>query len=268
MDENKRPDIRKIENPDLIEAIENLKKDSQNKENEIAFVAQLRKAVFISPAIIEVKDDNGEFHRLEAEKADPENTRINFMMLSQKDGKTFLPAFTNLNELKKFREDEKLQTIVTNFEQYLSIICSDDKGPDGFVIDPFGSNLIMPRELLKALFNAEKKMNEEHKNQVLLGDAKEYPEDLLDALKNFFDENGTVENAYIRMLRKGNEVSFLFIVDYDDCEDKDEKVRKELFDAIAECAKEFRKGLGISIVSVADDFGKQAIENKLPFYTR
>lgn len=268
MDENKRPDIRKIENESLIEAIVNLKKDPQNKQNEIAFVAELRKAVLISPAIIEVKDENGEFKRLEADKADPKNTKINFMMLSQKDGKTFLPAFTKLEELTKFREDEKLQTIVTNFDQYLSIICSDEKGPDGFVIDPFGENLIMPRELLMALFNASRKMNDEHKDQFMLGDAKEYPQDLIDSLKDFFEENGTVENAYIRMMRKGNEISFLIVVDYDNCEEKDEAVRKELFDAIAEHAKDFRKGLGISVASIADDFGKQAVENKFPFYTR
>ncbi len=266
MEENKRPDIRKIENPDLIKAIEELKKDPQNKDNEIAFVAQLRKAVLISPAIIEVKDENGKFQRLEADKADPENTRVNFMMLSQKDGKTFLPAFTSFEELIKFREDEKLQTIVTNFDQYLSIICSDENGPAGFVIDPFGSNLIMPRELLKALFDAGK--NIPNNNQYMLGDAKEYPQDLLDSLKDFFDENGTVENAYIRMMRRGNDISFLIIVDYDNCEEKDEDVKKDLFDQIAEHAKPYRKNLGISVASVADDFGKQAIENKFPFYTR
>lgn len=267
MDENKISDIRKIENDFLLEAIANLQNDPQNKQNEIDFLAKLRRASLISPAVIEEKTEDGSFKRLEADKANPENTRVSFMML-QKDGKSFLPAFTKLEELKKSGENEKLQTVVMHFDQYLSVICSDENGPDGFVIDPFGANLIMPRGLLVELFNARQKFINDQKNMFMVRDAKEYPQDLIESLKNFFDENGTVENAWIRMLRKGNEISFLIIVDYDNCEENDETVRKELFDAVAEHAKEFRRGLGISVVSVAEEFGKKAIENVFPFYTR
>ena len=68
------------------------------QETERKFISELRKARFLSPAIIEVKNENGEFVTAVEGKADPKNTRVNFMMLTQKDGQKFLPAFTSIED--------------------------------------------------------------------------------------------------------------------------------------------------------------------------
>ena len=65
------------------------------------------------------------------------------------------------------------------------------------------------------------------------------------------------------MMKRGEAVSFLLVVDFDEAQD-----RRELFDAIAEKAKNYLDGLSISIASLSDAFGAKATENKFPFYTR
>ncbi len=262
MNENGKK-VAEISNPALVYAMEVLK-EKKDKNSEMKFISELNRARFISPAIIEVKDENGEYKLAEGNGiSDPENTRIHFMMLTQNTGKKFMPAFTDMDELKKWREEENLQTIVTTFDNHMEMILSDDDGPSGFVINPFGSNMILPRELLTQLKEAADKQKNE---QVLIGDPKEYPEALAGALTDFFEENGTVEKAYILMMKRGEQESYLLIIDFDNTDD--DLQRHKLFDAAAETAKDHLNGLGISIASFADELGQKAADNKLPFYTR
>lgn len=259
MSETAKPKLSEITNPLLVEAMNELK-DKKTAEAERNFMQELGKARLLSPAVIRVMDENGEYQEAKEGQADPEKTQINFMMLSNANGEKFLPAFTNLEEVRKWRKEENLQNVVTNIDNYMSIILSDDDGPKGLVIDPFGSNIILPKQLFETIAEQQGRQKGE---QIQLGEASEYPQDLLDALSAFFDENGHVENAYIQMMKRGEKVGFLVVVEYDSSED-----RRTLFDAIAAAAKGHLSGLDLSIASIGDAFGKKAAENKMPFYTR
>lgn len=265
--EKKRVKVSEIENPALVYAMYEMK-EKKTREAEGKFIAELRKATFISPAIVEVKGADGEYKVVDSssEKGD---TRIQFMMLSTEDESRFLPAFTSMDEVRKWRKEEKLQTVICNFDQYMKIITSDNEGPKGLAIDPFGSNILLSRELLQGL---RKAVEEQEKSQVYIADVKEHPEELEAALTEFFEENGEVEKAYMQLMKRGETVSFLLIVDHDIPEgaSKEEikKIRGELFDKIANISKPKLKGMGLSIAAFADDFGRKAVDNKFPFYTR
>lgn len=267
MSENKKLKVSEIENPALIYAMYEMK-EKKTKEAEAKFVSELRKATFITPAIVEVKGEDGEFKVADG-SSNGGDTRINFMMLTTEDGSKFLPAFTSMDEVRKWRQEEKLQTVVCNFDQYINIVASDKNGPRGIVIDAFGSNILMQRELIEGMKAAVDKQRNE---QVYIGEPKEHPEELEKALTEFFEENKTVEKAYMQMMRRGETVSFLLIVDHDIPEGTDEDQLKELrhtlFDAIAKVAKGHLKGMSLSIAAFADEFGKKAVDNKFPFYTR
>ncbi|MDO5558672.1 MAG: enhanced serine sensitivity protein SseB C-terminal domain-containing protein [Oscillospiraceae bacterium] len=248
-----------LKNPALVSAMRDIKQQ-HSKDNEIKFLEELKKAHFISPAIIEVKDENGNFVKTEDRPEDPENTRINFMMLAVKDGKRFLPAFTDVDELRKWRKEQKVQTVVTTFDQYLAMILGDPDGPSGFVINPFGENIIMHRELLEQLREAQK-TNE----KVMIGDPKDFPQDMADALSGFFSGEEAVDRAYLQMMKRGNTITYLIVVDYD-TQAADKKV---LFDSIARTVKPYlHDGLGLSVASYSDSFGSRVAANKQPFYTR
>lgn len=259
--------VDEIENPALVYAMYEMK-DKKTKEAEAKFISELRKATFITPAIVEIKGADGEF-KVAASSAERGDTRIQFMMLTTESGSKFLPAFTSMDEVRKWRKEEKLQTVICNFDQYINIITSDPEGPAGVAVDPFGSNLLLSRELLQGLKTA---LEAQENNQVYIADVKEHPEELETALTEFFEENGKVEKAYILLMRRGQNVSLLLIVDHDIPEGAGEEevksIRRELFDAIAEVSKPKLKGQPLSIAAFADDFGRKAVDNKFPFYTR
>lgn len=264
MADNQRQEFTPITNPALVQAMEELK-EQKSQETERKFISELRKARFLSPAIIEVKNENGEFVTAVEGKADPKNTRVNFMMLTQKDGQKFLPAFTSIEEVRKWRKEDKLQNVVSTFDQYLSIITADENGPNGFVIDPFGSNIIMPRELLLKLREAAERFGRE---QVMIGELKDYPDKLAERLISFFEEKGNVEKAFLQSMKKGGTEGFLLIVDYDGAENDTAEQRRSFYDEIAQAVNGCLDGKGLSIASVSDPFGSKAADNRLPFYTR
>lgn len=267
-EEIKRPQLSEIENPALIYAMYEMK-EKKTQEAEGKFISELRKATFISPAIIEVQDENGNFKIADGTPSKGGETRVSFMMLTTEEGTKFLPAFTSMDEVRKWRGEEKLQTVVTKFDQYINIVGSDPNGPAGVVIDPFGSNIILQRPLIEGLKAA---IDQKKNDQVFIAEPKEHPEELEKILSEHFDEIGNVEKAYMQMMRRGDTVSFLLIIDHDIPEGTDEEgiksIRKNLFDDIANTAKPHLNGMALSIAAFADDFGKKAVENKFPFYTR
>lgn len=259
--------VNEIENPALVYAMYEMK-DKKTKESEGKFISELRKATFITPAIVEVKGEDGEF-KVADSSSERGDTRIQFMMLTTESGARFLPAFTSMDEVRKWRKEEKLQTVVCHFDQYINIVTSDPEGPSGIAIDPFGSNILLSRELLQGLKSA---LEAQANSQVYIADVKDHPEELENALTDFFEENGKVEKAYIQLMRRGENVSYLLIVDHDIPEGAGEEeiksIRRELFDSIADISKPKLKGQALSIAAFADDFGRKAVDNKFPFYTR
>lgn len=264
-EENKSLNVKEIENPALVYAMHELK-SKKTKDAEIKFVAELGRSTFITPAIIEVKDENGEYQRVVSGHSKAEDTKISFMLILTEDKKRYLPAFTSISELKKWQDKQGQQTVICNFEQYINYVTANDNGPAGLVIDPYGSNLILSRDLLMGMRKAIE-------GKVFIGDFNERPEAFEKALSDYFDEKGIVEQAFLLLMKKGNEVRNLLVVDYDkanpDASKEDlDKEKQALFNDIAEVCKPYLKDINLSIADFDEDFGKKATENKLPFYTR
>jgi len=270
MSEKKIVKLEEIENPSLVYAMFEMK-EKKTREAEAKFIEELKKATFISPAIVEIKGEDGEFRLSENSEVKGE-TRINFMMLASSEGGTYLPAFTSMDQLRLWRKENKIQTLVCGFEHYVNVIGTTDTAentPQGLAIDPFGSNILLSRELISGL---KKVIDERERTQVYIRDLDETPEDIVTELKGFFDENGTVKQAYLMLMKRGETTGYLLIVDNDLPEGADDEkikeVRKTLFDSIAEKVKPLLRETPLSIAGFADEFGKQAVVNKTPFYTR
>lgn len=270
MSEKKIIKLEEIENPALVYAMFEMK-EKKTRESEAKFIEELKKATFISPAIVEIKGEDGEYKLAENSEVKGE-TRINFMMLQSAEGGTYLPAFTSMEQLRMWRKEDKIQTLVCGFEHYVNVLGAGENAenaPQGLAIDPFGSNILLSRELLAGL---KKVIDERASTQVYIRDLDETPEDIVSELKGFFAENGTVKQAFLMLMKRGETTGYLLIVDNDLPEGADEEkireVRKTLFDSIAEKIKPLLKETPLSIAGFADDFGKQAVVNKTPFYTR
>lgn len=147
---------KNVSNPMLIGAIE-LMKAEDTPEHRNLFVGELMQAKLLAPAVLDpvpVSDENGNL------KAAP-GTKCLFPMLTAKDGRRFFMAFTDLPELQKLQDAEKNHTVAVSFAEYASVMLNGGKGkneskeqesaPVGIVLNPFGANLVIPREMAAQL---------------------------------------------------------------------------------------------------------------------
>ena len=260
--EIKKTDFDKVDNSALVKAMSEAR-EKKSGEAELEVISELKKARFISPALVDDKSPKGGAH-------------IQFMMIKDQDGKRFLPAFTSKKELLKYRSEAAIQTVVCTLKQYVDLLTSREDGPCALVVDPFGANVLLTKDFLERL------KDEMDDTKLKVVDFNEHPEEIENCLKEFFDEEGTIEKAYIQLMKRGEVVSILLIVDnkYPDNASDEEigTLRKDLFDRIADRIQpEFKKyksdnpvysGLQFSLTDLNLSLGKEIAEGRTAFYTR
>ena len=129
-----------VSNPMMVGSIELLKAEDTPEHRQM-FLDELQKAKFLSPVVI-----------------DP----VQFPMLSTEDGRKFFMAFTDWTELKRWRDEENQQTFAMNFDDYAGMLLRKDAQGNispalGFVINPFGGNIVVTREMVASMIAAKLK---------------------------------------------------------------------------------------------------------------
>lgn len=110
------------------------------KELEEELAANLVKAKYIVP--IEL---------LEGPESDTEklkNRKYRLPILKNKNDEMVQPIFTDPNELAKFNRDNKFKALAVPFSNLSKLLAKDSKG---FLLNPAGFHIAMPRELLAGL---------------------------------------------------------------------------------------------------------------------
>lgn len=137
-----------ISNPMLCGAIELMRADD-TPEHRRMFLDEMLKANFLSPAVITPPlqpDENGRA------RLTPES-KVQFPMLTNPEGKQLFMAFTDWEELKKWSKGEKHPTLIMTFDDFAGMLLGKDKAGNmnpalGFVINPYSSNIIINKELI------------------------------------------------------------------------------------------------------------------------
>ncbi len=74
--------------------------------------------------------------------------QYNVLIIKDKDGNTYQPAFTDPFELEKFSKGKKYTALRVPFADLSKCLIKDAKG---FMLNPGGFHILMPRELLEEL---------------------------------------------------------------------------------------------------------------------
>ncbi len=144
-----------VSNPMLIGTIE-LMKAEDSQQHRGMFVNELMKAEFLSPVLISPAPKPDERGRLVIEK----ESKVQFPSLGTPDGRQFLMAFTDKMEFEKWRPGEEKYSFALTFNDYVSMLLHKDEngnqGPAiGIVINPFGCNIILHRDMIANLIVAK-----------------------------------------------------------------------------------------------------------------
>ena len=196
-----------------------------------------------------------------------EDSNVSFYMISSSDGKQFYPAFTDWEELNKWNIGiDKIQTLILSFDDYAEMVLLN---PDieGFVINPFTTSFTFTREQLKILKKEKEERLKvvetkvEKDTPVMIGEAKEYPEDMLEALKSACKLDKNIKRTWLMLMYKEGQESYLLVVDSMGNE-------KESIEFIGRKVTPCLNGKYIDMLSYKDSFGKDVVKDKKPFYEK
>lgn len=241
-----------IDNSKLIELI-NKMKEEQTMETQNNVISEVLRSKFMCPVILEGAPKGG--GKIEVTK----DTKMQFSIVKTKDGKNFLIAFTSDGEVHKWQKDKVQQSIIYTFEDFAMIISGNDS-LEGFVIDPMGANIVFTKSMIKEIkASVTKESTLEKDTPVEVGIPKDYPEELIAKLIDVFRNMSDVKKAYLLMMTKEEEPSYLLIVDAQGKE-------KDYFNNIATAAIPFLNGLPLNMLPINTEFAQKIVADFMPFY--
>lgn len=165
-------------------------------------------------------------------------------------------AFTDWDELKKWKNMQKQQTFLFSIEDYKTIVLGNQYYA-GVIINPFGASLIFDREKLEDIRLNQDAIKKEE--SVMIGEPRDYPQDMLDKLKDYFQSTKIVDKAYLLWMARGNETSYLLVL-------SSKLPPQEIFPIVGEMCKPYLNGKLLSMVPLNSSFGKNTVENQRAFY--
>lgn len=240
-----------VENPELVMKIHNYM-SSQSDEDEKKLREALIKAKFLAPVSLKNWKSNSK-----GKQVLEHDVEFRLMSIQDKENNIYLPAFTDWNEISKWRNDDELKTIIFTFQDYAKIFMNN-KEMVGLVINPYGENLVINKQQIEGIISESKLRGGE---TVKIGIPEKYPTDMSKAFEEYFQSKRCVLEAYLLLLvRENNEQSYLLVVETD--EDVD-----VLYPELAKIATaHLEKTQVIDFISTQEKFGKIAIKGQSPFY--
>ena len=259
-------DINKpVTNPRLIEAINKMREMNTN-ESQDEVINEVMHANFIAPVDISpIPNSAGDSNTTVLEQ----DTTIGFQMIENIENQKFFLVFTDWEELGKWRKVEGQQTLILRFEDLASMVLDENGSADGFVINPYSHNVPFSQAMVLALKNeVERRKNGGVVEQVVkkdatvqLGQPRVYPTELTQAISTYLKKQANVKAAYLQLMVKDEEQSFLVVVDLDGDEQK-------IFDGIGQVAMNHLNGMFIDLIPFDSDFGRKATHDIEPFYRK
>ena len=247
-----------VTNPILAQAIVAARQDS-TEENWARVVRAALDARFITP--LDVQPPRA--------AAGGETTFSFHMLEDSSDRKRYYLAFTDWDELTKWRRAKGQRALILSFEDYAQLVLDGRIEMGGFVINPYGGNIVFNKAMLEAVRNKKEVRADwgsalclvEKGTTVCLGQPSEYPEGLVGALTAYLMAQPNVRAAYLQLLEKGGALSYLVALDF-------AGEAKPLFDGIGGAAANSLGDMNLDLVSCDSSFWRETGQDIEPFYRR
>ena len=256
-----------INNDELLKAIDVMKKDN-SPENQSHMLDLMVEAKFLAPvSITPAPETDG---RMMTTITLPPDSKIRFHMIENGKGQRFFLAFTSFEEMRKWRPNQDNQTIISNFDDYAHLLKNSvgDGKIAGFVIHPFGTNVIFSKEqsiMIKEVKDGRKEDANKHRikegEEVYFGEPLNYPTEMVEAVKKYLSKQSNVQSAYLQLMCQGSEESYLIVLEF-------VGERQALFDGVAEAAKPYLNNMCLDILSVENELGRKIYNRTKPFYEK
>ena len=195
-----------------------------------------------------------------------ENSTINFHMLGAADGSTYLPLYTDWDNINMdpIVNSMKVSAIVMPFEQIASMMTNNNAG---IVINPYNENLVITKDQIMHMTSVKAAASgvateEIQKNTpIQLGEPKIYPTTMVNSIVAYAKKNKTINAIHLKLMQKEGQLLYLLIVD---CNGNLSDVTQGIADA---ARPHVPQGYGLAMVPITDRLGQQAADNEA-FYVK
>lgn len=166
---------KKIKNMELIIAMRMLQEED-TMENRNRMINEMMKSKFVTPATIDPKDE--ERVRSNKNKDARTSVQVSFKIVKSPDGRKFLPAFTDTVQYDAWKErsgiKDGLRNMIMNFDVYAQYILNSNGDLDGFIINPYGENIVFTTNLIKSIIMRKAQhLSQENEKKIQAARAKE-----------------------------------------------------------------------------------------------
>ena len=258
-----------LTNPALKKAIEDARKQDTPQARS-AVVNEMLRATFLVPVQVGITGKPPKPGR-DGRMPLPQ-TKISFALLSTTDKRQYFMAFTDWDELHKWRKDPAQQTMMMRFDDYATLLAKNEQVA-GFVINPFSGNIRFERDNVAALKQRKDALAQAQQrvaakqikpgDKVVIVELSVYPEELLAPVCDVLEANSQVNEAYLQMMIVNDtEKSYLMVLDAP----KD----TELFKAVIQAAQPYltQNKMDMRLTIAATPLGQQGVRGSEPFYSR
>ncbi len=254
-----------VTNPDLVTAIHKAREDS-TAEAWAVMVREAAKARFITPVDISPLSSLDE---AEEQALQRETTFSLHMLEDSSSHQQFYMAFTDWEELRSWRSAPGQRVLILTFDDYARMVLDGKLASGGFVINPFGGNVVFDKAMIEAVRREKEggarrgpdNVVMEKGTTVCLGEPAEYPRALVSAISGYLESQPGVEAAYLQLMEKDGESSYLVSVDFIGD-------RKALFQGISTVAAGLLSDLPLNLASCDTEFWRDTADGLEPFYRR
>lgn len=245
-----------ISNPGLVQALALLHAQNTPEHQNQVLHETVSCATFLAPVVLPDQSTQGD------------TDAIQFRLINAQDGRSFFPAFTDWNELRKFTGPAVQKTVALTFDHYAAMLASNPKMA-GFVVNPMGQSLTLDRELVAKLA-AQKQQRAGYTHQMLekdtkivLGEAKDCPQALLDAVRLAARDLPQVKRLFLRLMSRADQPQSSYLIVVDHSGDRD-----QVLSTIADAARPHLKNRQVSMVPFESNLGQAAAADTQPFFAR
>ena len=198
----------------------------------------------------------------------PDDARIFFPGINASDGNSYIPFFTDEEELSKWEyyRNGDVEVLTASFDALYSI---SNSMRSSIVIDPFGNRFIMSSDLVEHIKNVRDSRKSPIRSQtvpedtkIMVGNPQRYPKELYKAIVDHAASVETIKTVWLKVMKEGEDgdVNFLIVVDAD--EDSD-----DLYYRLGEAATPYLpEGMGLRLLP-AKSLWDEALDGE-PVYRR
>ncbi len=250
-------DDRPLLNPELMKAAnsyyQTIGTDEMNQKTQLSFMRELYEAKYLLPIVFDKEAPKG----MELRQLNAGGASFDIAVLKKADGGCYIPVFTDWVELGKADRDRICTGNVVTFND-IEVFCNYG---ELISINPLGFNMVLDKTTvaeIKKMFSGAANKNTE---KIGFFNPENVPEAMMKKLMELLGRTDGIHNAYLRGMRRGDELRYLVIIDFSG-------TNPAVFQSIAQQVGPLSGGRAVDLVSYNSDFGRAAADGVVPFLQR